>query len=67
MGQFATDLLISSVRAKKVGYLDESSVLPCVGNDAFAPVPQGDLSLSLEGSSSSMMLSFFPILFCVLI
>ncbi|KAF3323972.1 proteasome assembly chaperone 2 [Carex littledalei] len=54
VGQFATDLLISSVRAKRVGYLDEPSVLPCVGNDAFAPVPQGDLSLSLEAYESAL-------------
>ncbi|KAJ1701673.1 hypothetical protein LUZ63_001452 [Rhynchospora breviuscula] len=54
VGQLAIDLLISSLRATKVGYLDEPSVLPCVGNDAFAPVPQGDLSLSLEAYESAM-------------
>ncbi|XP_019107579.1 uncharacterized protein LOC104904427 isoform X2 [Beta vulgaris subsp. vulgaris] len=48
VGQLAVDLLISSTRAEKIGYLDDPNVLPCVGNDAFGPLPQGDLALPIE-------------------
>ncbi|XP_054776711.1 uncharacterized protein LOC129285162 isoform X2 [Prosopis cineraria] len=34
--------------SERVGYLDDPHVLPCVGNDAYGPVPQGDLALPLE-------------------
>lgn len=49
MGQLAVDLLVSTMRAERVGYFDSPFVLPCVGNDAYGPVPQGDLALPLEG------------------
>jgi proteasome assembly chaperone 2 len=49
VGQLAVDLLISSARAKRVAYLDEPSVLPCVGNDAFGSDAVGDLALALHG------------------
>ncbi|PIA55554.1 hypothetical protein AQUCO_00700094v1 [Aquilegia coerulea] len=52
VGQLAIDLLVSSSRAERIGYLDDSSVLPCVGNDAYAPVPQGVLALPLEAYES---------------
>ncbi|XP_077233182.1 clast3-like protein isoform X2 [Tasmannia lanceolata] len=52
VGQLAIDLLISSMRAERIGYLDDPSVLPCVGNDAYGPVPEGDLALSLEAYAS---------------
>ncbi|XP_028765840.1 proteasome assembly chaperone 2 [Neltuma alba] len=48
VGQLAADLLVSSLGSERVGYLDDPYVLPCVGNDAYGPVPQGDLALSLE-------------------
>lgn len=48
VGQLAVDLLVSSLGAKRVGYLDDPSLLPCVGNDAYGPVTDGDLSLPLE-------------------
>ena len=49
VGQLAVNLLISSSRARRVAYLDEPSVLPCAGNDAFGPDAVGDLALALEG------------------
>ncbi|KAL5562542.1 hypothetical protein UlMin_032289 [Ulmus minor] len=52
VGQLAVDLLVSSMRAERVGYLDTPFVLPCVGNDAYGPVPQGDLALPLEAYDS---------------
>lgn len=52
MGQLAVDLLIASTKAERIGYLDDPNVLPCVGNDAYTPTPQGDLALPLEGCSS---------------
>lgn len=60
VGQLAVDLLISSTRAERIGYLDDPNVLPCVGNDAYRPTPQGDLALPLEAyDSPSSALSFF--------
>ncbi|KAL6637930.1 hypothetical protein ACP70R_025502 [Stipagrostis hirtigluma subsp. patula] len=53
VGQLAVDLLISSARAKRVAYLDEPSVLPCAGNDAFGPDAVGDLALALEAYEST--------------
>lgn len=57
VGQLAVDLLISSMRAERIGYLDDPNVLPCVGNDAYSPTPQGHLALPLEayGSSSNTL------------
>ncbi|KAL6894156.1 hypothetical protein ACP4OV_008254 [Aristida adscensionis] len=52
VGQLAVDLLISSARARRVAYLDEPSVLPCAGNDAFGPDAIGDLALALEAYES---------------
>ncbi|KAJ7945996.1 Proteasome assembly chaperone 2 [Quillaja saponaria] len=53
VGQLAVDLLVSSTGAERVGYLDDPNVLPCVGNDAYGPVPQGELALPLEAYDSS--------------
>ncbi|XP_043709964.1 proteasome assembly chaperone 2 [Telopea speciosissima] len=52
VGQLAVDLLVSSMRADKIGYLDDPLVLPCVGNDAYGPDPQGLLALPLEAYDS---------------
>ncbi|KAJ4962566.1 hypothetical protein NE237_022505 [Protea cynaroides] len=52
VGQLAVDLLVSSTRADKIGYLDDPLVLPCVGNDAYEPVPRGLLALPLEAYDS---------------
>ncbi|GMH02732.1 hypothetical protein Nepgr_004571 [Nepenthes gracilis] len=54
VGQLAVDLLISSTRAERVGYLDDPYVLPCVGNDAYGPLPEGTLSLPLEVYESAL-------------
>ncbi|PON53036.1 Proteasome assembly chaperone, partial [Trema orientale] len=48
VGQLAMDLLVSTMKAERVGYLDSPFVLPCVGNDAYGPVPHGELALPLE-------------------
>ncbi|CAI9104425.1 OLC1v1003093C1 [Oldenlandia corymbosa var. corymbosa] len=48
VGQLAVDLLISSLRAERIGYLDDPNVLPGVGNNAYSPSPPGDLTLPLE-------------------
>lgn len=52
VGQLAVDLLVASMKAERVGYLDTPFVVPCVGNDAYGPVPNGELALPLEGSNS---------------
>ncbi|KAK4258704.1 hypothetical protein QN277_005125 [Acacia crassicarpa] len=48
VGQLAADLLVSSLGSERVGYLDDPHVLPCVGNAAYGPVPQGEVALPLE-------------------
>lgn len=48
VGQLALDLLISTTEAERVGYLDDPFILPCVGNDAYGPIPQGNLALPAE-------------------
>ncbi|GFP85441.1 proteasome assembly chaperone 2 [Phtheirospermum japonicum] len=53
VGQLAVDLLISSLKADKIGCLDDPNVLPCVGNDAYSPSPLGKLALPLEAYESS--------------
>ncbi|XVF45829.1 hypothetical protein PTKIN_Ptkin02bG0238200 [Pterospermum kingtungense] len=53
VGQLAVDLLVSSMKAEKIGYLDDPFVLPCVGNDAYGPIPCGELVLPLEAYQSS--------------
>ncbi|KAL6502522.1 hypothetical protein OROHE_024527 [Orobanche hederae] len=53
VGQLAVDLLISSLKADKIGYLDDPNVLPCVGNDAYSPLPLGKLALPVEAYESS--------------
>lgn len=49
VGQLAVDLLVSSTGAERVGYLDDPNLLPCVGNDAYGPLPCGEIALPLEG------------------
>ncbi|VFQ68351.1 unnamed protein product [Cuscuta campestris] len=53
VGQLAVDLFVSSLRADRVGFLDDPNVLPCVGNDAYTAAPPGQLSLPLEVYESS--------------
>lgn len=52
VGQLAVDLLVSTLRAERIGFLDDPNVLPCVGNDAYGPVPSGELALPLEAYDS---------------
>ncbi|XP_010466023.1 PREDICTED: proteasome assembly chaperone 2-like [Camelina sativa] len=53
VGQLAVDLLVSSTDADRVGYLDDTNLLPCVGNDAYGPLPCGEIALPLEVYESS--------------
>ncbi|KAK6916505.1 Proteasome assembly chaperone 2 [Dillenia turbinata] len=53
VGQLAVDLLVASTRAERIGYLDDPYVVPCVGNDAYGPLPVGELALPLEAYESS--------------
>ncbi|PPD77180.1 hypothetical protein GOBAR_DD25899 [Gossypium barbadense] len=41
------------MKAERIGYLDDPFVLPCVGNDAYGPIPCGDLALPLEAYESA--------------
>eukprot|EP00268_Persea_americana_P005068 TRINITY_DN1169_c0_g2_i1.p1 TRINITY_DN1169_c0_g2~~TRINITY_DN1169_c0_g2_i1.p1 ORF type:complete len:281 (+),score=72.81 TRINITY_DN1169_c0_g2_i1:352-1194(+) len=52
VGQLAVDLLISTTGAERIGCFDDPCVLPCVGNDAYVPLPEGDLALPLEAYDS---------------
>nr|XP_023883739.1 proteasome assembly chaperone 2-like [Quercus suber] len=53
VGQLAMDLMVSSTRAERIGLFDDPFLLPCVGNDAYGPQPQGQLALPLEAYDSS--------------
>ncbi|KAK4800118.1 hypothetical protein SAY86_025483 [Trapa natans] len=53
VGQLAVDLLITTLRAERIGFLDDPFVLPCIGNDAYWPTHQGELALPLEAYDSS--------------
>nr|POE98986.1 proteasome assembly chaperone 2 [Quercus suber] len=53
VGQLAMDLMVSSTRAERIGFFDDPFLLPCVGNDAYGPQPQGQLALPLEAYDSS--------------
>lgn len=57
VGQLAVDLMVSSTKAERIGYLDDPYVLPCIGNDAYGPVPQGELALPLEGAVAVMLIT----------
>ena len=48
VGQLAVDAMVVTLNAISVGYLEEESVLPAVGNDAFTPPSTGLISTSLE-------------------
>ncbi|KAH1073263.1 hypothetical protein J1N35_025591 [Gossypium stocksii] len=54
VGQLAVDLLVSSMKAERIGYLDDPFVLPCVGNDAYGPIPCGDLALPLKDAATGI-------------
>ncbi|XP_038889004.1 proteasome assembly chaperone 2 [Benincasa hispida] len=59
VGQLAVDLLVSSMRAARIAYLDDPFVLPCIGNNAYEPSPIGELALPLEVyESTSNALTF---------
>lgn len=62
VGQLAVDLLVSSLKADKIGYLDDPNVLPCVGNDAYSPAPPGKLALPVEGFIFLIFSNFFVLL-----
>ncbi|KAJ8747646.1 hypothetical protein K2173_012822 [Erythroxylum novogranatense] len=53
VGQLAVDLLVSTTRAERIGYLDDPYILPCVGNDAYGLTPTGELTLPLEAYQST--------------
>lgn len=57
------DLLVSSMKAERIGYLDDPYVLPCVGNDAYGPIPRGELALPLEGDPLNPCPGFILFLF----
>ncbi|KAK4551176.1 hypothetical protein RGQ29_032484 [Quercus rubra] len=53
VGQLAMDLMVASTRAERIGFFDDPFLLPCVGNDAYGPQPQGQPALPLEAYDSS--------------
>ncbi|KAL9370923.1 hypothetical protein Peur_036063 [Populus x canadensis] len=48
-----TRLIRGSDKARRIGYLDDPYIFPCVGNDADGPNPYGELAFPLEGSCDS--------------
>ena len=64
VGQLAVDLLISTLKAKHVGFLYTDCVVPVVGGDPFAPPGSQDskqITTSVDGKSVSkkLFISFF--------
>ena len=54
VGQLATDLLISTLSMKRVGYLHDDSFLPLVGNNPFClgnMTGSNELVTAVEGKS----------------
>ena len=41
-----------------MGYLDDPHVLPCVGNDPFHDMNNGELSVALEGKHFLLYISY---------
>lgn len=51
VAQLTVDLLINTLKLSRVGYLDDESLLPLVGNDAFDHTgPPGCMHTSGEGA-----------------
>eukprot|EP00899_Mesostigma_viride_P012247 jgi/Mesvir1/21022/Mv08074-RA.1 len=48
VGQLAVDLLISTLKMKRVGYLDHPAVLQCAGNSPFFGDEPGSIALAVE-------------------
>lgn len=48
VGELALDVLITSLQPALVGYLEDDSVLPCVGNDPFHMANPGMLTTTIE-------------------
>ena len=57
------NLLVSTMKIERVGYLDSSFVLPYVGNDAYGYVPQGELVLPLKGTHLLLLFFIFYFLY----
>lgn len=50
--QLTVDLYINTLKLPRVGYLEDDSLLPVVGNDAFDHTrPSGHLHTSAEGNN----------------
>ena len=50
VGQLTADLLINTLELSRVGYVQDPTILPLVGNDAFDHTrPSGYLHTSAEG------------------
>jgi len=48
VAQLAVDFIISTLSLKRIAYIDEPTVLPCVGNDAFDKQNEGKLYINIE-------------------
>jgi len=54
VGQLACDILISSVNARRIGFLYDDSTVPVVGSEPFVPLdtsqPQHHVTTAVEGA-----------------
>mmetsp|Transcript_13676 Transcript_13676/g.34449 ORF Transcript_13676/g.34449 Transcript_13676/m.34449 type:complete len:258 (-) Transcript_13676:352-1125(-) len=48
VGQLAVDLLVHSLKLRRVGFLESQYVLPSVGNDAYSATGTGKLAVEME-------------------
>ncbi|KYQ94264.1 proteasome assembly chaperone 2 [Tieghemostelium lacteum] len=48
VGQLSVDLLISTLKCKRIGYIIDENIIPIIGNDTYTPNGSGVLSTSIE-------------------
>ena len=59
VGQLAVDLVVSTLGLQRVGWIQDTALLPIVGNDAFDHTPgRGYLHTSAEGKCRFLFMLF---------
>lgn len=58
VGQLGADILISTLGAKRVGYIHSKCILPLIGNDPHVIDTSGVLHVAAEGNSIKVRVVF---------
>jgi hypothetical protein len=61
IGELAIDALVASLNLQRLAAADDPNVLPCVGNNPYAPEPAGSLATAMElyGTSGEQISSMW--------